>query len=127
MLYLEGARMKIVYSHVEAGIREFVEKECARNFDKINRLLKRYESDVVQVHVSLEKSPRKAEYNFTIHLALPAGTLHASGVGADVRSSAKAGFSEIESQIKKHQEKLRRDYVWKRKRVRRELRANEEA
>jgi len=117
--------MKIVYSHIDAGVREFVEKECARKFDKISRLLKRYESDVVQVHVSLEKSPRKPEYNFTIHLAMPAGTLHALGVGADVRSSAKAGLAEIESQVKKHQEKLRRDYVWKRKRERRELRPNE--
>jgi hypothetical protein len=39
-------------------------------------------------------------------------------VGADVPTSAKAAFAEIEAQVKKHQEKLRKDYVWKRKRGR---------
>jgi ribosome-associated translation inhibitor RaiA len=53
-----------------------------------------------------------------VNLTLPTGTLHASAAGADVRSSAKAAFAELESQVKKHQEKLRKDYVWKRKRAR---------
>jgi ribosome-associated translation inhibitor RaiA len=39
-------------------------------------------------------------------------------VGADVRKSVKAAFAEIEAQVKKHQEKLRKDYTWKRKRPR---------
>lgn len=113
--------MRIVYSHVESSLREFIENVCARNFDKINRLLQRYASDLVQLHLSLERSPRRVGYNFSINLTLPTGTLHALGVGPDVRSSAKAAFAEIESQIKKHQAKLRKDYVWKRKRRRREL------
>jgi ribosome-associated translation inhibitor RaiA len=53
-----------------------------------------------------------------VNLTLPTGALHASAAGADVRSSVKAAFAELESQVKKHQEKLRKDYVWKRKRAR---------
>jgi ribosome-associated translation inhibitor RaiA len=44
--------------------------------------------------------------------------MHATGVGDDVRASAKNAFAEIERQVKKHQEKLRKDYMWKRKRPR---------
>jgi ribosome-associated translation inhibitor RaiA len=32
--------------------------------------------------------------------------------------AAKGAFAELESQVKKHQQKLRKDYVWKRKRAR---------
>jgi ribosome-associated translation inhibitor RaiA len=66
----------------------------------------------------MEKVPRKTEFSFALNLTLPTGTFHATGVGADVPTSAKAAFAEIEAQVKKHQEKLRKDYVWKRKRGR---------
>jgi ribosome-associated translation inhibitor RaiA len=110
--------MKITYSHIESESRQAVERESQRHIEKLNRLLKRYAPDLVVLHGSLEKAPRKAEYTFSVNLTLPTGTLHASGAGADARSSAKVAFAELESQVKRHQEKLRKDYVWKRKRVR---------
>jgi ribosomal subunit interface protein len=110
--------MKITYSHIEPEFRQAVERESQRHIEKLNRLLKRYAPDLVVLHGSLEKTPRKTEYTFSVNLTLPTGTLHASAAGADVRASAKAAFAELESQVKKHQEKLRKDYVWKRKRAR---------
>jgi ribosomal subunit interface protein len=110
--------MKITYSHIEPEFRQAVERESPRHIEKLNRLLKRYAPDLVILHGSLEKTPRKTEYTFSVNLTLPTGTLHASAAGVDVRSSAKAAFAELESQVKKHQEKLRKDYVWKRKRAR---------
>jgi ribosomal subunit interface protein len=108
--------MKIIYSHIEAEFRQAVENESQRHIEKLNRLLKRYAPDLVVLHCSLEKTPRKTEYNLAVNLILPTGTLHASGAGADVRGSVKVAFAEVESQVKKHQEKLRKDYMWKRKR-----------
>jgi ribosomal subunit interface protein len=119
--------MKITYSHIEAAFREFIEKECTRNFEKLNRLLKRYSPDLVQLHISIEKTPRRVEYALNLNLTLPTGTLHASGLGGDVRASAKAAFAEIEAQVKKHQEKLRKDFVWKRKRPRGKIKPGEAA
>lgn len=110
--------MKITHSRIEAGYRESIEKDFAHHVAKLNRLLQRYAPDQVQLHSSLEKTPRKAEFGFSLNLTLPTGTLHATGVGPDVRSSAKAAFAEIEVQVKKHRQKLRKDYVWKRKRSR---------
>ena len=107
--------MKITYSHIEAVVRESVEQEFERHIDKLNRLLERYSPDLVQLHASMEKVPRKPQYSFSLNLTLPTGTLHATGVGSDARGGAKAAFAEIEVQVKKHQEKLRKDYLWKRK------------
>ena len=117
--------MKITYSNISAEHRESVEEDFGRHVQKLSRLLKRYAPDLVHLHSSLEKTPRKSEFGFSLHLTLPTGTLHATGLGADVRSSAKAAFAELEAQVKKHQQKLRKDYVWKRKRARPALDASE--
>ena len=110
--------MKVTYRHIEPESQLAVEIESKRHVEKLNRLLKRYAPDLVVLHGSLERAPRKIEYTFSLNLSLPTGTLHASAGGADVRSSAKAAFAELEAQVKKHQQKLRKDYVWKRKRAR---------
>jgi ribosome-associated translation inhibitor RaiA len=108
--------MKITYSNIEADFRKAVEVEFTHQVEKLNRLLSRYDPDAVELHATLEKTPRRNEFNFSLNLTLPTGTLHATGVGGDVLGSAKAAFAEIETQAKKHQEKLRKDYIWKRKR-----------
>ncbi len=110
--------MKITYSHLAPEFRKAVELESQHHVEKLNRLLKRYAPDLVVLHGSIEKTPRKTEYTFSLNLTLPTGTLHASASGADVRTSTKGAFAELEAQVKKHQEKLRKDYVWKRKRGR---------
>jgi ribosomal subunit interface protein len=110
--------MKITYSQIEVRFREAVETEFTHQVAKLDRLLKRYQADSLQLHASLEEAPRKAGFDFTLHLALPTGKLHATGHGTDVLGAAKAAFAEIQMQAKKHQEKLRKDYVWKRKRGR---------
>ncbi|MGA8365737.1 MAG: HPF/RaiA family ribosome-associated protein [Candidatus Acidiferrales bacterium] len=117
--------MKITYSNIQAGDRKLVEDDFVRHVQKLNRLLGKYAPDLVLLHSSLEKTPRKSEFAFSLHLTLPTGTLYATGLGSDVRSSAKAAFVELERQVKKHQQKLRKDYVWKRKRARRALEPSE--
>jgi len=123
----EGVFMKVTFRHIEAQFRQPLEQECARHVETLNRWLKRYAPDLIQLHTTLEKLPRKTEYSLSLNLALPTGTLHATGSAADARTSAKAAFAELENQLKKHQEKLRKDYVWKRKRGRRVLHAKEDA
>ncbi|HXW56692.1 MAG TPA: HPF/RaiA family ribosome-associated protein [Candidatus Cybelea sp.] len=108
--------MKISYSNTHADVREIVERESRHHVEKLNRLLKRYAADLVQLHGCLDRTPRKSEYQLSLNLILPTGTLHATGTGTDIRPTVKMAFAEIEVQVKKHQEKLRKDYIWKRKR-----------
>jgi ribosome-associated translation inhibitor RaiA len=117
--------MKIIYSQIDVQFRQQIEVEFRHRIEKLDRLLKRYGPDSIQLHGSLEKAPHKPGFEFSLHLALPTGKLYATGHGGDVLGSAKAAFAEIETQVKKHQEKLRKDYVWKRKRSRGLVKAGE--
>lgn len=110
--------MKVSVSYKRVEAREPVEREVSRYLTKFGKLLRTYAPDLVQLHASLEKHPRKTEYTFSLNLSLPTGTLHCTGVAADVRGSVKKAFAELEGQVKKHQSKLRKDYQWKRKRPR---------
>ncbi|HEY4878070.1 MAG TPA: HPF/RaiA family ribosome-associated protein [Candidatus Acidoferrales bacterium] len=109
--------MKITYSHIELEFRIPIEHETERHADKLNRLLKHYAADLVHLHGSLEKIPHKPEFSYAVNLTLPTGTLHATATGTLPLGAAKGAFAELETQIKKHQQKLRKDYVWKRKRA----------
>jgi ribosome-associated translation inhibitor RaiA len=108
--------MKISYSHVPSEFHKEVEEESKRHVEKLNRLLKRYTPDLVQLHGSLERTPRTLEYEYSVNIVLPSGTLHATGIAVELRSAVKIAFAEVEIQVKKHQQKLRKDYMWKRKR-----------
>jgi ribosome-associated translation inhibitor RaiA len=110
--------MKVALRHGNEEWREPIEKETDLHVVKLKKLLNRYDPDLVQLHGSIEKHPRKESYSFTLNLSLPTGTLHATGEGSDVRKCIKAAFSEIETQTKKHMSLLRKDYEWKRKRPR---------
>ena len=111
-------KLSISYKNVES--HEPVEAEVERHRGKLEKLLKSYVPDLVQLHGAFAKNSHKhkEEQTCTLNLSLPTGTLHASATGTSVRTSCKKAFAELESQVKKHQAKLRKDYEWKRKRPR---------
>src|ERR1700704_4857940 len=104
------------FSRTHRDAHEIVEKQNARHIEKLTRLLKSYEPDLVQLHGGFSKNPHNQEHSFSINLSLPTGTLHATGVGGNIRAACKKAFAELEVQVKKHQSRLRKDYEWKRKR-----------
>jgi len=109
-------KLSINYKHVES--HKPVEVEVARHVAKLQKLLKSYSPDLVQLHGGFAVNPRTHDISCALTLSLPSGVLHATGEAAVVRTSCKKAFSELESQVKKHQAKLRKDYEWKRKRSR---------
>jgi ribosome-associated translation inhibitor RaiA len=109
-------KLAICFKHVDA--HEAAEKQNARHIEKLSRLLKSYEPDLVQLHGVFSKNPHNQEHSFSLNLSLPTGTLHATGIGPNLRASSKKAFTELEVQVKKHQSRLRKDYEWKRKRPR---------
>jgi ribosome-associated translation inhibitor RaiA len=107
-------KLSISYRHVEE--QKPVEAEIERQVGKLQKLLRSYSPDLVQLHGGFSKNSRTDENSCTLNLSLPSGTLHATGTGAAARTSCKKAFDELEAQVKKHQQKLRHDYEWKRKR-----------
>jgi len=110
--------MKLSIAYKNAEPHKPAEKEVERHAAKLNRLLKSYDPDLVLLHGVFSKNPHREEHTFSLNLSLPTGTLHATGTGENVRASCKQAFSELQSQLKKHQSRLRKDYEWKRKRPR---------
>jgi ribosome-associated translation inhibitor RaiA len=117
--------MKISYSNVHAELRTAIEDESQHHVEKLSRLLKKYSPDLISLHGCLDKMPRPSEFELSLNLTLPTGTLHSTGAGPDPRTCVKIAFTDIEVQLKKHQQKLRKDYVWKRKREGEALKAYE--
>jgi ribosome-associated translation inhibitor RaiA len=109
-------KLSINYKHVES--HKPVETEVERHVVKLEKLLKSYAPDLVQLHGGFSNNPRTAEKSCALNLSLPTGVLHATGTGVTVRTSCKQAFSDLVAQVKKHQAKLRKDYEWKRKRPR---------
>ena len=110
--------MKLSISYKNAEPHKSAEREIERYTGKLNRLLKSYDPDLVQLHGVFTRNSHRAELSFSLNLSLPTGTLHATGTGANALASCKQAFSEMQTQVKKHQSRLRRDYEWKRKRPR---------
>ncbi len=109
-------KLSISYKHVES--QKSVEVDVERHIDKLNKLLQCYSPDLVQLHGVFAANPHKEEHSCTLNLSLPTGSLHATGTGKNARACCKKAFNELESQAKKHQALLRKDYQWKRKRPR---------
>ena len=110
--------MKLTLSSKNVEWREPVERVTKVRSDKLGKLLKHFQPDLVQLHGCIEKLPRKAEYQFSLAVSLPTKSLHATGTASSIRSAVLVAFAEIESQLKKHIGLLRRDHEWKRKRPR---------
>jgi len=107
--------MKITISCKEDDFRPAVETEVQKHVVKLNRLLKHYAADLVQLHATFEKHARKEEHTLSLNLSLPTGALHDVGVGADVRSCIKNSFAAMVAQLKRRQQKLRKEDAWKRR------------
>jgi len=108
--------MKVSIAYKEVESHQHIETECARYAAKLERLLSTYEPDLVHLHGVYSRDGR--DFAFALNLSLPTGVLHAVACGADARGTCKKAFSELEKQIKKHQQLLRKDFEWKRKRRR---------
>lgn len=114
-------KASISYKHVEA--HKPAEEEFERQAAKLEKLLQSYSPDLVQLHGVFSKTPRTNDKSCALNLSLPTATLHATATGTTVRASCKKAFSELESQVKKHQARLRKDHEWRRKRFRESIEA----
>ncbi len=110
--------MKLTISSKNVEWREPVERVTKVQSDKLGKLLKNFQDDLVQLHGCIEKLPRKVKYQFSLSLSLPTKSLYSTGTAPNIRSAVTLAFADIESQLKKHMGLLRRDYEWKRKRPR---------
>jgi ribosomal subunit interface protein len=111
-----GAAVNVSFSYKQVESQQAVAAELARRVSKFEKLLKSYQPDLVQLKGMFSKNPHTDEQSLALTLSLPTGKLHATGSGKNMLAACKKAFSEIETQLKKHQSLLRHEHEWKRKR-----------
>jgi len=109
-------KISLSYRGLEShnGFQRLVTHHC----EKLAKLLTAFNPDLVQCHGAIEYHRKKSEYGLSLNLVLPTATLHAVHMAKDAHSTVHQVFVELESQLKKHRDKLRHDHEWKRKRGR---------
>ncbi len=99
-------------SHVRyrgIGDKDGVERELRRQTAKLNRHLKKFEPDLVGLHVSLERRVQPTRpFLASVTLRLPPGQLHASESGPEAVPALKHAFAELWREVKKLKAKLQR-------------------
>ena len=89
--------------------REGVERELRRQTAKLNRHLKKFEPDLVDLHVSLERLVQPTRpFLASVTLQLPPGQLQSRETGPEAVLALKHAFAELWREVKKLKAKLQR-------------------
>jgi ribosome-associated translation inhibitor RaiA len=75
--------------------------------DKINRLLKHFQPDLVHLHGALELQNPRQGFITSLNLRLPVGQIHSAHAARSAPDSLRAAFDDLERQLNKEKELLR--------------------
>ncbi len=116
--------MKTRISYQDISERGPIEREVGRQAAKLERRLKKFHPDLVDLHVSLRRRVRPTmRYTASLALYLPPRQLHASEEAAQPALALKYASAELLRELKKLTAKLRgEDKLRKASRLRRQLR-----
>jgi ribosome-associated translation inhibitor RaiA len=109
-------KLSIVFKEIER--HNPAEKAVHRCAEKLSKLLKTFDPDLVQLHCVFSTLPRTKEFGLALKLTLPNGVLHASDESEHLPEVCKIAFADLEIQVKKHIARLRKHHEFGRKRSR---------
>ncbi len=104
-------KLSIVFKEVERHAP--AEKSLQRCAEKLSKLLKSFDPDLVQLHCVFSTVPRTKEFGLALTLTLPSGTLHATEKSVHLSNVCKSAFADLEIQVKKHVARLRKHHEFK--------------
>jgi RNA polymerase sigma factor (sigma-70 family) len=87
---------------------------------RLERLLAPFPAQLTDLRLTVYAHPEPRRYEFRAALSLPTGTLVAEREAADERAALDAVTDVLVGEIKRHKERLRRDYLYRRRRRTRE-------
>jgi ribosome-associated translation inhibitor RaiA len=88
----------------------------------LERHLSTFRPELVQLHAELEKGEHHKSYLVKLRLTLPSAVLVSVDEEYDLDLAVRAGFGDLERQLKRHLAHLRREENWRRKQRRESLR-----
>lgn len=110
--------MKTHISFRDVAERQLIRAELARQAAKFDRQLKKFDPDLFDLHVSLERRSRRGgRFIASVTLYLPMSQLHASEEDARAVVALKHSCAQLMRELKRFKARLRGDD--KRRRARR--------
>lgn len=102
--------MKIHLRNRGVGEKESIDKEVARQTTKLGRHLRKFDPDLVDIHINIARRKRTVRpFIASVTLSLPAGQLHAKSEAARPVTALKESFAELLRELKPYKAKLRGD------------------
>lgn len=115
----QHVRFKNISEPSHAGLRDEVASLAER---QLERHLADMQPDLVRLYAIIEKNRHHDVYRVALRLHVPSRILVAREDGYELRGVLQAAFDELERQLERHLEHLRRSHEWRGKERRAELR-----
>jgi RNA polymerase sigma factor (sigma-70 family) len=112
----------IVFDGVDEAFRARVEAYWAKKLPRLEKLLVHYNPDLKEVRLTVSEhhqAPQRARFEVQGVVHLPTGTQAARASDKDALAAIDRVVDELVREVKRHNEMVRRDYLFKRKRRRR--------
>lgn len=103
---------KIQHRNVEMvpGLTKLID----RHSQKIQKLLPTFADDTLELHITLEKLPRKNQYRATLVLTMPQNAIRVEDIQDNPTASVIQAYGELVRRIKKFKSQLNREARWHR-------------
>lgn len=108
----------LVFNGLDDDLEARLEAYWQKKWPRLERVLAPYRPEVQDVRVTffLHKKPsRKERYEVRAVIHLPTGTLAAEEENADAFAALDLAVDRLVAEIKRHKERVRKDYVFRRK------------
>ena len=107
-----------VFNKCTTAVKEGLEQYWAKKWPRLQRLLEPYASALQDVRLTVtchERNPHHIWYDVHAVIHLPSGTLAAKADDKEPRAALDKTVDILAAEIKRHKDRVRKDYVFKRK------------
>ena len=107
-----------VFNGVAAAVKERLEAYWAKKLPRLEKLLVHYHPDFREIRLTVSAHHQNQErswYEIRAVILLPTGTLAAEANDKDPQAALDRVADELVTEIKRHKERVRHDYIFKRK------------
>lgn len=96
--------------------KERIQSYWAKKQSRIERLLKTYREDLKELWMTIYWHPKRKEWEARAVLHLPTGTIATQETRRSIEEALDVLADELVSQLKRHRDQVRKDYVYRRRR-----------
>ena len=108
----------LVFNGVDDVVKARLETYWAKKLPRLQKLLVPYRTELQEIRLTVSRHPRNSHrswYEVRAVIHLPTGTLAAEANDQDPQAALDRVADALVTEIKRHKERVRHDYIFKRK------------